>query len=66
MCRLVLRNARKSRRLSQEKVARAIGFNGKQGYSNLETGRRGTTAKKWDALEDFFRIDQRILRQIDT
>ena len=62
MCRLGMKRERKKRNLTQEFVAKLVGFKSKQAYSNLERGQRGTTAEKWDALEDLFGIDQRELR----
>lgn len=62
MKRLRLYEERTRRGLTQEQVAEKVGMT-KQGYNNIELGRRGATIEIWDALEDLFGVDQRELRR---
>ncbi len=63
MKRIRLIAARKKQKMTQKQVALAIGLKTRQAYSHIELGRRGTSVEKWDAVEDLFGIDQRILRK---
>lgn len=49
--------------LTQSEVARAIHVSHKM-YSCIEEGTRTGSVDVWDALEDLFGVDQRILRKI--
>ncbi|VBB06478.1 Hypothetical protein LUCI_1710 [Lucifera butyrica] len=54
---------RTKRGLTQEQVAFQLGIS-KQGYNNIELGRRCASAEIWDTLEDLFGVDQRELRAV--
>lgn len=59
--RCILRTQRLKRGLTLRDVAKYLGLT-KSAYGNIESGRRGTSPRRWDALEDLFGIDQRDLR----
>gem|GEM_PF-987911 len=48
---------------TQEQIAHKLGLS-KQGYNRIELGRRGASTEIWDALEDMFGVDQRVLRAV--
>lgn len=60
-----LRNERITRGWSLEYVARKIGVT-KTAIHDIETGKRQGSIRVWDALEDLFGINQRILREKST
>lgn len=61
--RLELRRKRKEMGLKQSEVARAIHISHKM-YSCIEEGTRTGSVDLWDALEDLFGVDQRILIKV--
>ena len=63
MKRWQLHLERTKRGFTQEQIARKLGLS-KQGYNNSELGRRGASTEVWDALEDMFGVDQRVLRAV--
>lgn len=54
-------NARKEKHLTQKQVAEIVGISVSL-YQKLETGERLGKIATWDALEDLFIINQRVLR----
>jgi len=63
MSRTVLKEARKQHGLTQEALAARIFIN-LQYYKKIESGRMVGGIPTWDALEDFFGINQRKLREV--
>ena len=62
-CRRNLKAARKEAGLSQQAVAKKIGV-GLRHYKKIEAGETVGSIPVWDALEDLFCINQRVLREI--
>lgn len=58
-----LRNARKAAGLTQQQAAEEAGLSYRQ-YQRIESGHTYGTVETWDALEDLFGINQRVLRQM--
>ncbi|MFQ9516421.1 MAG: helix-turn-helix transcriptional regulator [Eubacterium sp.] len=58
-----LRNARKEKGLTQQKVADQLGISLRY-YKMIETGGRTGDFEIWDNLEDIFNVHQRKLREI--
>ena len=58
-----LRNARKAAGMTQQQVADKLGVSYRQ-YQRIESGSAYGTIETWDALEDLFKIHQRVLRQM--
>lgn len=58
-----LRNARKEKGLTQQKVADSLGISLRY-YKMIETGDRTGDFEIWDNLEDIFNVHQRKLREI--
>lgn len=61
--RIKLKEARVSKKLTQADVARYLNMR-TASYQRIETGTRKGDVELWDALEDFFGIPQRELREI--
>lgn len=59
-----LKNARKTKRMTQQEVADCLGI-GLRYYQKIESGDRTGDFEIWDNLEDLFAIHQRILREIE-
>lgn len=59
-----LKNARKTKRMTQQEVADYLGI-GLRYYQKIESGDRTGDFEIWDNLEDLFAIHQRILREIE-
>lgn len=57
-----LKNARKAAGLTQQAMAEKLGMS-QIGYQNIENGLRVGKIETWDKLEDFFGINQRVLRE---
>lgn len=57
-----LKNARKAAGMTQQQVAEEAGLSYRQ-YQRIENGAAYGTIETWDALEDLFGINQRVLRQ---
>lgn len=64
MARERLREARKAKGLTQAKTAEAVGI-GLRYYQAIEAGKRTGGVELWDALEDLFGTNQRVLRRCD-
>ena len=58
-----LKKARADAGLTQEKVAEMLGISAIH-YQKIEAGERTGSFAIWDALEDLFKIHQRVLREI--
>ena len=58
-----LRKARLEAGLTQEKVAEMLDISLRY-YQNIEAGERSGSFRIWDALEDLFKVHQRVLREI--
>ena len=61
--RETLKNARLKKKKTQREVAEAIGIS-IVGYRQIEHGKRIGSVKTWDKREDYFKINQRKLREI--
>lgn len=61
--REILKNARKSKGMTQQEVADCLGISLRY-YQNIEAGKRTGDFEIWDCLEDLFNIHQRKLREI--
>ena len=59
-----LKKARKEKGLTQQQVADELGISERY-YRFIEAGVRDGDFELWDALEDMFKVHQRILRQKD-
>ena len=59
-----LKNARKTKRMTQQEVADYLGIDLRY-YQKIESGDRTGDFEIWDNLEDLFAIHQRILREIE-
>lgn len=62
MSRENLKAARKAARMTQQQVAQYLQITDRH-YRSIETGERVGSFEIWDALEDLFRVHQRILRR---
>ena len=60
-----LKEARKAAGLTQQQVADELGISIRY-YRFIENGERNGDFELWDALEDLFKIHQRLLREIST
>lgn len=58
-----LKKARKDAGLTQEQMAKKL-YVGLRQYKRIEHGESLGSIDLWDAMEDFFGIHQRILREI--
>ena len=59
-----LQAARKAKGMTQQQVAEMLGISLRY-YQQIEAGDRTGDFEIWDALEDFTKIHQRILRATD-
>lgn len=59
-----LQGARKGAELTQQETAQMLGI-GLRYYKAIESGERLGSIEIWDALEDLFGINQRVLREED-
>ena len=62
MMRERLKSARKAAGMTQQQVAVRIGIEPRY-YKAIESGERLGSIAVWDALEDLFGINQRVLRE---
>ncbi len=60
-----LKEARQKAGMTQKQVAEHLGISERY-YRFIETGTRDGDFKMWDALEDLFNINQRLLRKVTT
>ena len=58
-----LKNARKSKGMTQQEVADYLGISLRY-YKSIEAGTRTGDFKIWDSLEDLLNVHQRKLREI--
>lgn len=63
MARENLKAARKAAKLSQKAVADYLGVDVRY-YKKIESGENIGGIWIWDALEDYFAVNQRVLREI--
>lgn len=59
--RKTLKEARQKAGMTQKEVAEYLGMT-ERAYQRIEYGERLGTIETWDALEDLFKIHQRMLR----
>lgn len=60
--RVLLKNARKEKGLTQQQVADQIGISLRY-YKQIEAGQRTGDFEIWDNLEDLLNVHQRVLRE---
>ena len=63
MSRIILKNARKEKGMTQQAVADYLGIS-RRYYLQIEAGDRTGDFEIWDKLEDLFNIHQRKLRNV--
>lgn len=64
MPREKLKAAREERGLTQQQVADHLGVSWRS-YQRMESGETIGRVAAWDALEDLFGVNQRVLREVE-